>query len=90
MEELSATIGLSVTLGPQGRVVIPSKTRELLGLQNGDKLVCRVEDGRLVLESRANILRRLQAKFGAIPKSVKLVDELIADRRRESARENNE
>ncbi len=90
MGDINATAGASVTLGPQGRIVIPVKTREQLHLQSGDELVCRVEEGRIVLESRANILRRLQGKFGAIPKSVSLVDELIDERRRESARENSE
>jgi hypothetical protein len=53
-----------------------------LGLETGQVLVGRVEDGRLVLEPRDHILARLQARFReAIPDDVSLVDELLTERR---------
>ncbi len=78
----------TVRVGPQGRMVIPAQLREELHVEPGEVLVARVEDGRLVLESRDAILRRLRAEFArAVPKGVSLAGELIAERRAEAARE---
>jgi len=74
-------------IGPQGRLVIPAALRRAIGLQLGDVVVLRVEDGRLIAEKRENILLRLRARFAAVPNDVSLVDTLIAERRREAARE---
>ncbi len=75
-------------MGPQGRVVIPAELRRALHLEQGEVLVGRVVDESLVLERRATILARLQARFaGTVPQSVSLADDLIADRRDEARRE---
>lgn len=76
-----------VQIGPQGRLVIPAGLREALGLHQGDKLSARVEEDRLVLEKRENILARLKARFRTVPESVSLVDELIEERHAEASRE---
>jgi AbrB family looped-hinge helix DNA binding protein len=77
-----------IRVGPQGRVVIPTELRRALRLKPGEVLVGRVEHDRLVLERRASILDRLQARFqGAVPTGVSLSKELLADRRQESQRE---
>ncbi len=76
-----------VRLGPQGRLVIPAAIREALELHPGDSLIVRVDDGRVVLEKREQVLARLQALFAHIPAEVSLVDELIAERRAEALRE---
>jgi AbrB family looped-hinge helix DNA binding protein len=69
-------------VGRQGRVVIPASLRDELGLRPGEILVGSVEDGRLVLEGRDRILARLQAQIReAVPDEVRLVDELLAERR---------
>ena len=62
--------------------VVPSPLREVLGFKPGDPLVVRVQDGRLVVESRESVVRRIQERFGLPGRNV--VDELIADRRREA------
>lgn len=49
-----------VRLGPQGRLVIPVQLRRLLGFESGDMLVARLEGGRLILEKREAIRRRLK------------------------------
>ena len=54
MNTQSAATPLQV--GPQGRIVIPAAVRQSLGIEPGDTLVARVEDGRLVLETRAHLL----------------------------------
>jgi AbrB family looped-hinge helix DNA binding protein len=76
-----------VTIGPQGRLVVPASLRRQLGLEPGDRLIARVEDGRLVLEPRSAVLARVRQMFAHVPPEVSLVDELIAERRAEAARE---
>ena len=84
MEEPAST---KVSVGPQGRLVIPSDIRRKLGIAPGDVLVAMVEDGRLVLEKRETVLQRLRQRFAHIPPGVSLADELISERRAESRRE---
>ena len=79
-----------IHVGPQGRVVIPARMRRELDISPGETLVAHVEDGRLVLEKPGQILARLQASFARIPPEVSLVDELIAERKREAQREASE
>ena len=49
-----------IKLGRQGRIVIPAALRTELGLQEGQILDVRVDDGRLVLESPLAIFERLR------------------------------
>ena len=79
-----------VQIGAQGRVVIPAALRKALNLTPGDRLIARQEGDSLVLERREGIERRLWAMFSHIPKEVSLVDELIAERRAEARREDEE
>ena len=79
-----------VHVGPQGRIVIPAHIRDALDIRPGQELIARVEDGRLVLETRDQILARLQDTFTQASRGVSLVDELIADRREEARREAGE
>jgi AbrB family looped-hinge helix DNA binding protein len=83
-EPLAST---KVSVGPQGRLVIPSEIRQKLGIGPGDVLVAVVEGDRLVLEKREAVLQRLRRRFAHIPQGVSLADELIAERRIESRRE---
>ncbi len=76
-----------VQVGAQGRLVIPAALRKALHLKPGDRLVARQEGETLVLERREAIEKRLQDRFRHIPKEVSLVDELIAERRAEAAKE---
>ena len=76
--------------GPQGRLVIPAPLRRLLGFAPGDTLVARSEDGRLILEKREAIQRRLKARFAHLQKATSLADELLAERREEAKREAHE
>ena len=80
----------SIQIGPQGRVVIPAKWRRALNISPGDSLVARIEDGRIVLETRENVIARIRKRFEGVPKGISLVDELIAERREEARREEDE
>jgi AbrB family looped-hinge helix DNA binding protein len=85
MTDLPAAV--EVSLGRQGRMVIPAQLRRSLGLEEGDRLVARQETGRLVLEKLDQIKQRLRARFAHVPEARNLVDELIAERRQEAQRE---
>jgi hypothetical protein len=50
-------------------------------------LVARVEDGRLIIERRAEVIQRLQQRFAHVPAHISLADELIEERRAEAERE---
>ncbi|TAM61748.1 MAG: AbrB/MazE/SpoVT family DNA-binding domain-containing protein [Rhodanobacter sp.] len=76
-----------VQIGAQGRLVIPAALRKALHLEPGDRLIARQEGETLVLERRGAIAKRLQDRFRHIPQKVSLVDELIAERRAEAAKE---
>ena len=77
----------AVAVGPQGRLVIPAEIRRQLKIAPGDVLVAVVEGERLVLEKRDALLQRIRRRFAHIPAGVSLADELIAERRAESRRE---
>ena len=79
-----------VNVGPQGRIVIPAGMRKALNIGNGDILVARVEDGRIILEKRDDVLARVQRRFKGVPEGVSLADELIRERREEAGRERGE
>lgn len=76
--------GRKVRVGRQGRIVIPARLREEMGLGPGDELLGRVEDGRLVLERREDVVRRLRSRFGNVPADRVLSEELISERREEA------
>jgi len=76
---------INIRFDTQGRALIPKPLRDALGVRDGDEAVAWLEDGRLVLESRAALLKRLQDRYADVEGS--LADELIAERREEAARE---
>lgn len=77
-----------------GKIVIPAELRRELGIADGDSLVIdRDETGGLLIRTYAQVVKDVQAKFRAmLPPDYKgsMVDELIADRRAEAAREDAE
>jgi AbrB family looped-hinge helix DNA binding protein len=78
---------IEVTVGPQGRLVVPAALRRRLDLQPGDVLLARAEEDRLVLERRGAILARLRERFAHVPADISLADELLVQRREEAKRE---
>lgn len=79
-----------VRVGRQGRIVIPVEIREELGLEEGERLTARVEENRLVLESRLAAFERLRHRFREGARGRDPVAELIAERREEARREEEE
>jgi AbrB family looped-hinge helix DNA binding protein len=78
-----------VQLGNRGRLVLPAKVRQELGLHPKDRLVLTVEEsGELRLVSLRHQVERCMGMFKGIGPPGKLVsEELIAERRREARRE---
>lgn len=78
-----------LTATTDGRVTIPAPVRRAAGIEPGQRLVAYVEDGRVVLEECGHLLRRVQARVAAATAAHtgSAVDDLIAGRRGEAARE---
>lgn len=71
-----------------GRIVIPAEMRRRLGIEIGEDVNIALDGESLRILTQKESIKRAQAlvsKF--VPKGVSLVDELIADRRREAANE---
>ncbi len=73
----------------QGRILIPAKLRKQAGIEQGGEVLILFEGGGIVIATRDAALaqaRQIVSKYvrGA---QGSLVDELIAERRREAARE---
>lgn len=76
-----------ITVGPQGRFVIPAKIRKEMGIVTGETLIARLNAGQLVLEKPETVLARLKTTFSNVSSDISLVDELIADRQDEASQE---
>ena len=71
-----------------GRIVIPAKLRQALGIEIGENVTLSVKDNSLQITTQKEALRRLQALVRKhVPEDVSLADELIRERREESVRE---
>ncbi len=78
----------TVRVDANGRVQVPARIREALDLKEGDALFARLEGGEIHLLTPNAAMRRAQALVRQfVPEGVSLVDELIADRRREVEQE---
>jgi len=68
-----------------GRLVIPAEYRKALGVKPGDELVLVLEENSLRMLTPREGIRRVQSLVRAyVPEGVRLSDELIEERRRES------
>jgi AbrB family looped-hinge helix DNA binding protein len=77
-----------VKVSEGGRVVIPAEFRRALGLEIGDEVLLRLEDGELRLITRRQAIKQAQKLVRHyIPEGRSLVDELIAERRNDATRE---
>lgn len=75
-------------VGAAGRLVLPQRFCKSLGVKPGDEVVAVLEEGRVVIMSREQAWKSAQEIVRRyVPKGVSLADELIAERRREAARE---
>lgn len=78
----------AANMNDQGRVVIPAPIRRALDLEGPVKLLFHLQDGVLTVETADGALRRVQDTVASyVTTDLSLVDELLADRRAEVARE---
>jgi len=80
---------IAARMAENGRITIPLNVRAALGLERGGPVVLEVVEGELrvrsvaqAMERARSISRRIVAGHGAAS-----VDDFLADRRREAARE---
>jgi AbrB family looped-hinge helix DNA binding protein len=75
-------------LDANSRVVIPAAVRKALDLRPGDKLIMRIEDGKLRLSTQRQALARTRRKISEyISRDEDLTQSLIDDRRKKASRE---
>ena len=83
---MQTIIRAKVTQG--GRIVIPAEMRKQLGIEIGEDVNLSLEDNTLKIITQRESIRKAQKLFRSlIPEGVSLVDELIADRRKEAENE---
>lgn len=77
-----------IKVAPNGRIVIPSKFRKALGVENGGELLLRKGEMGLELYTVAQAVDALQKYFRQFKKpGESMVDEFLAERKREVERE---
>ena len=75
-------------MSENGRLVIPAASRRAANIKPREILTVRVDEEGIHLQTRAQAIKRAQAivrKY--VPEGVSLVDDLIAERRKEAKRE---
>ena len=81
-------LAVQTSLGPDGRLLIPAAIRDAAGIQRGDKVRLRVEDGRIVVSSVRADWKRIQGIAAHLKKpGESVVDQFLAERRAEAERE---
>jgi AbrB family looped-hinge helix DNA binding protein len=79
---------VQVRLGENGRVVIPAAFRRRLGLKPGDPLILRLDDDRVMIESRRAAVRAAQRMIRElVPEGELLTERLFEMRRAENKRD---
>jgi AbrB family looped-hinge helix DNA binding protein len=84
---MSAEAASETTVTPQGRVTIPAALRRQAGIEVGDTVIVHVEDGRVVVETRDQLAARTRRDVAAAGVRGSVVDELLAERRADAARD---
>lgn len=75
----------TVVMGDRGRLVVPAEVRERRGLTEGMPLILFEAAGGLVLMTREQLKDRVRADLAGHD----LVADLLADRRRDAARDDS-
>lgn len=77
-----------VQIAPNGRMVLPASLRQQLHVERGGLLIIRQDEGRLILESIDDAVRRAQALVRRYaPDAQGVADELLTEHRAEAAGE---
>jgi hypothetical protein len=82
---------LRLPIGQDGTVQLPASVTEALGLKPGGIAIADLQADRLTVLSVSESIRRVQQMArDLLPNQAGLVDDLIADRRREVAADDND
>lgn len=76
-----------VKVADNGRLVLPKMVREALGIAKGGAVVFSIENGEVKVTSLQQSVRQAQAMYRQYARGDDTVDDFIADRRAEAARE---
>lgn len=77
-----------ITVAPDGTLVLPPDLRRHLQVEMGGHVLIHEEDGRVILESAGSAVSRAQAIVRRYaPDARNVVDEFLAERRADAARE---
>jgi bifunctional DNA-binding transcriptional regulator/antitoxin component of YhaV-PrlF toxin-antitoxin module len=78
----------TVKVDGSGRILLPAKVRKQMNLRKDSTLIAKLDKQKLVLNTRAEALRKAQEFFSKLrPAGVLWSDEIIKDRREEARRE---
>ena len=78
----------SARVAHNGRLVLPKIVREVLGMADGGTVVFSLEGGEIKLTSIRQSVKRAQDLYRQYATNDFTVDDFIAERRAEAAREN--
>jgi bifunctional DNA-binding transcriptional regulator/antitoxin component of YhaV-PrlF toxin-antitoxin module len=85
------TVRYFLTLGAKGRVLLPAEMRGAMGLGEGDVIIAWLKDGEVCMHSHLQGLRMIQdAARAMVSDGAYASEELIAERRTEVAKEEEE
>ena len=86
---MQATVGVMGTrVQDRGRLMVPVELRRQLGLQTGTDVILDVVDGALRVRTMERVVKDVQAMFRPHRRAgVSVVDEFIAEKRAEAARD---
>jgi AbrB family looped-hinge helix DNA binding protein len=80
-----------VVVGDRGRLVLPADVRSQLGIEAGTRMLLSTErDGSLRLRPYRAVADQNRGLLADLAPGASMVDELLAERRREAAREDRE
>ncbi len=85
------TVRYFLVLGPKGRVLLPADMRAAMGLEQGDVITAWLKDGELRAHSHRHGLRKIADEARSMASGGGYAsEELIAERRAENARDEEE
>jgi bifunctional DNA-binding transcriptional regulator/antitoxin component of YhaV-PrlF toxin-antitoxin module len=70
-----------------GRLILPAEFRRALNLQKGDSVTLQLEGNEVRMRSTREVVRQIQYKMKKYEIEGSIVDDLIAERRREARME---
>ena len=81
------SIAIDIKVAQNGRMVLPRSVRDALGMADGGTLVLSVEGDEVKLTSIRQSIKRAQDLYRQFATNDSSVDDFIAERRAEAARE---